>query len=110
MKEFKKEFTTTAALKGDYKKSLCGGEEIQIFHISHELKQSEHFYNKDYTDFHEHDFYSVVLRGSEEPKAFYLTDLKTEKEVLQSYVDMNADGTPHSNEEIERVNGNIQET
>ena len=82
---------------------------ILPFHISHELKQSEYFYNKDYTEFHEHDFYSAVLRVSEEPKAFYLTDLKTEKEVLQRYVNMNAGGTPHSNEEIERVKKMIVE-
>ena len=44
------------------------------FHINHELRQSEYYYNKDYTEFHTHNFYSVVLRVSEEPKAFYLTD------------------------------------
>lgn len=44
------------------------------FHIDHDLRQSNHFYNKNYTEFHEHDFYSVVLRVSEEPKAFYLTE------------------------------------
>ena len=32
-----------------------------------------------------------------------VNDLKTEKEVLQWYVDMNAGGTPHTDEEIERV-------
>ena len=32
-----------------------------------------------------------------------INDLKTEKEVLQWYIDMNAGGTPHTNEEIERV-------
>lgn len=32
-----------------------------------------------------------------------VNDLKSEKEVLQWYVDMNAGGTPHTNEEIERV-------
>ena len=37
------------------------------------------------------------------------TDLKTEKEVLQWYVDMNAGGTPHTNEEIERVKSMIKE-
>lgn len=37
--------------------------------------------------------------------AIYLNvnDLKTEKEVLQWYIDMNAGGTPHSKEEINRV-------
>ena len=37
--------------------------------------------------------------------AIYLNvnDLKTEKEVLQWYVDMNAGGTPHTKEEIQKV-------
>lgn len=38
-----------------------------------------------------------------------VNDLKTEKEVLQWYVDMNSGGTPHSNEEIERVKKMIKE-
>ena len=38
-----------------------------------------------------------------------VNDLKTEKEVLQWYVDMNAGGTPHANEEIERVKKMIKE-
>ena len=32
-----------------------------------------------------------------------VNDLKTEKEVLQWYVDMNAGGTPHTSDEIDRV-------
>lgn len=37
--------------------------------------------------------------------AMYLNvnDLKTEREVLQWYVDMNAGGTPHTKEEIQKV-------
>lgn len=57
----------------DYRTGL-----IFPFHINHKLRQSEYFYNKDYAEFHEHDFYSVILRVSEEPKAFYLT--KEDKE------------------------------
>lgn len=38
-----------------------------------------------------------------------VNDLKTEKEVLQWYVDMNAGGTPHTKEEIERVKKMISE-
>ncbi len=37
-----------------------------------------------------------------------VNDLKTEKEVLQWYVDMNLEGTPHTNDEIERVRKMIQ--
>lgn len=38
-----------------------------------------------------------------------INDLKSEKEVLQWYVDMNAGGTPHTNEEIEKVRKMISE-
>lgn len=43
--------------------------------------------------------------------AIYLNvnDLKTEREVLQWYIDMNAGGTPHTCDEIERVRKMIQE-
>jgi len=48
---------------------------IYPYHIHHDLRQSDHFYNKNYTAFHEHDFQSLVLRvSSEEPEAFYLTE------------------------------------
>lgn len=40
---------------------------------------------------------------------FNINNLKTEKEVLQWYVDMNAGGTPHTNDEIERVKKMIDE-
>ena len=32
-----------------------------------------------------------------------VNDLKSEREVLQWYIDMNVGGTPHTTEEIERV-------
>lgn len=38
-----------------------------------------------------------------------VNDLKTEKEVLQWYIDMNAGGTPHSQEEIDRVQKMLEE-
>ena len=37
-----------------------------------------------------------------------INDLQTEKEVLQWYVDMNARGTPHTCDEIDRVTRMIQ--
>lgn len=40
---------------------------------------------------------------------FNVNDLKSEKEVLQWYIDMNAGGTPHTNKEIERVKQMIEE-
>jgi len=38
-----------------------------------------------------------------------INDLKTEKEVLQWYIDMNAGGTPHASSEIERVRKMVSE-
>lgn len=40
---------------------------------------------------------------------FCVNNLQTKKEVLQWYVDMNAGGTPHTNDEIERVKKMILE-
>ena len=39
----------------------------------------------------------------------YINHLKTKKEVLQWYVDMNAGGTPHTSKEIEKVKNMIEE-
>lgn len=39
----------------------------------------------------------------------HVNELKTRKEVLQWYIDMNAGGTPHSEEEIERVRALLRE-
>ena len=38
----------------------------------------------------------------------YRNNLKTKREILQWYVDMNAGGTPHTNEEIERIKKMIE--
>lgn len=38
-----------------------------------------------------------------------INDLKTKKEVLQWYIQMNSGGTPHSTEEIERVKKLMEE-
>lgn len=38
-----------------------------------------------------------------------INDLKTKKEVLQWYIDMNAGGTPHTPDEIERVRNLMRE-
>ena len=40
---------------------------------------------------------------------FNVNDLKSEKEVLQWYVDMNAGGIPHTSEEIDRVKAMIKQ-
>ena len=49
------------------------------------------------------------VRTLQQTMILNVNDLKTEKEVLQWYVDMNAGGTPHTNEEIERVKKMIKE-
>ena len=40
---------------------------------------------------------------------FHVNDLKTKKEVLQWYIEMNTGGTPHSQEEILRVKNMLNE-
>lgn len=37
-----------------------------------------------------------------------INDLQTEKEIMQWYIDLNAGGTPHTNEEIQRVRNIMQ--
>ena len=39
----------------------------------------------------------------------HINDLKTKEEVLRWYLEMNAGGTPHSNEELGRVAAMLQE-
>lgn len=52
----------------------CGTGLVFPFHIEHHLRESDYFYNESYTQFHVHDFQSIVLRVWQDPKAFYLTD------------------------------------
>ena len=60
--------------------------------IRNEIKVFESYYNE-YTDDLRNKFTIKVN----------VNDLQTEKEVLEWYIDMNAGGTPHTKEEIERV-------
>lgn len=61
--------------------------------INNEIKVFGSYFNE-YTDL------AILNRH---PIKFNVNDLKTEREVLQWYVDMNAGGTPHTTEEIDRV-------
>lgn len=61
--------------------------------INNEVKVFGSYFNE-YTDL------AILNRH---PIKFNVNDLKTEREVLQWYVDMNAGGTPHTTEEIKRV-------
>ena len=65
-------------------------DEIRVFGLLHSEFEGE-------TDLVRH---SMLLN---------VNDLKTKKEVLQWYVQMNAGGTPHSAEEIERVKKLMEE-
>lgn len=56
-----------------------------------------------------YDEFEDKIRVLPQTMILNVNDLKSEKEVLQWYVDMNAGGTPHSSEEIDRVIKMIQE-
>lgn len=49
------------------------------------------------------DEYEDKMRLANNTLILNVNDLKSEREVLQWYIDMNAGGTPHTTEEIERV-------
>lgn len=49
------------------------------------------------------DEYEDKMRLVNNTLILNVNDLKSEKEVLQWYIDMNAGGTPHTTEEIDRV-------
>ena len=74
----------------------------RITAVTRFLKNEIKAYGSYYKDFEDKIPLSVDL-------IFNVNDLKSEKEVLQWYVDMNAGGTPHTNEEIERVKQMIEE-
>lgn len=61
--------------------------------INNEIKVFGSYFSE-YTDLAMLNIHTVKLN---------VNDLKTEREVLQWYIDMNAGGTPHTTEEIERV-------
>ena len=56
-----------------------------------------------------YDEFEDKIRVLPQTMILNVNDLKSEKEVSQWYVDMNAGGTPHSSEEIDRVIKMIQE-
>ena len=87
---------------GDYDEYVCvdGLQRITSIcrFINNEIKVFGSYYN-------EYEDPRIVSRHT---LKFNVNDLKTEKEVLQWYIDMNAGGTPHTNEEIERVKKMIE--
>ena len=71
----------------------CRAGLIFPFHIEHSLRESDYFYNENYTEFHTHEFQSVVVRVYEDQRAFYLTEedkkyySKQELEVIEQIKD-----------------------
>ena len=62
--------------------------------------------------FEEFGFNKMIAGGKPLPEYavnIYQNNLSSMKEVMEWYVDMNSGGTPHTNEEIERVNRMIDE-
>ena len=63
-----------------------------------------------YFDEFEFDKFLVEYQTRDEFSVnIYRNNLNSKKEVLEWYVDMNTGGTPHTNEEIERVRRMISE-
>ena len=89
--------------EGEYDEYVCVDglqrlTAIQRF-VNNEIKVFGSYYNE-YTD-SMRMIHSIKIN---------INDLKSEKEVLQWYVDMNSGGTPHTYEEIERVREMINNT
>ena len=89
-------------VKDSYKDFVCVDglqrlTAVQRF-IGNEIRVFGSYY-KEYSDPRMLNSYSLI---------FHINDLKSEKEVLQWYLDMNAGGTPHTTEEIERVKKMIE--
>ena len=58
--------------------------------------------------FHEFEDWKIFSRKTSIIK-LNINDLKTKKEVLQWYLEMNSNGTPHSKEEIDKVKAMLEE-
>lgn len=87
--------------KGDYDEYVCvdGLQRITAItrFVHNEIKVFGSLYNE----------YQDSPRVIQDTMRVNINDLKTRNEVLQWYIDMNAGGTPHSKDEIERVRAMI---
>jgi hypothetical protein len=83
--------------KGEYTDYVCvdGLQRITAVQrfVNNEIKVFGSYFNE----------YEDKIRMANAIIHLNVNDLKSEKEVLQWYIDMNAGGTPHSKEEITRV-------
>ena len=86
----------------DYDDFVCVDGLQRITAVTKFLKNEIKVFGSYYKDFEDKIPLSIDL-------IFNVNDLKTEKEVLQWYVDMNAGGTPHTSEEINRIKKMIEE-
>ena len=59
---------------------------------------------------HKYSEIEGTMRMTDANFLFCVNDLKTEKEVLQWYLDLNTGGTPHTNDEIEKVKAMLAAT
>lgn len=92
-----------AVKDGDYNEYVCVDglqrlTAIQRF-TNNEIKVFGSYF-KEFEDPHHVNRHTLKLN---------VNDLKTKKEVLQWYVDMNSGGTPHTSDEIQRVKRMIRE-
>lgn len=53
--------------------------------------------------------YTDSLRLTQNTVRVHINDLKTRRDVLQWYLEMNAGGTPHTNKELQRVRALLEE-
>ena len=81
-------------------------DHIKVREATNIIKNSKKSYFKEFDYVEEKDFEDKIPLSID--FIFNVNDLKTEKEVLQWYVDMNAGGTPHTSEEINRVKKMIE--
>lgn len=82
---------------GDYDEFVCVDGLQRITSILHFLDGKVSVFGSKYQEFTDH------LRMSTQTVRIHINDLKTRAEVLQWYLEMNSGGTPHTKEEIARV-------
>ena len=89
-------------LSDDYNDFVCVDGLQRLTAVMRFLENEIKIFGSYYKEFEDEIPLSVDL-------IFNVNNLKTEKEVLQWYVDMNSAGTPHTEVEIERVKRMIEE-
>lgn len=83
--------------EGEYDEYVCVDGLQRITAIRKFLNNEISAFGTYYRDFED------KIRTSTHYMILHVNDLKSREEVIQWYIDMNSGGTPHSEEEIERV-------